>query len=133
FSIGTNDLIQYMMAVDRGNDLVADLYQEFHPAIIRTLGDIMTDCKDIDIKISICGEMAADTLAVPLLIGLGIKSLSVSPAAAPSIKRTIRSFSYSRAKELADECFKCSAEEEVIEKIQLFFEEFNIQRTRHII
>nr|MBP9123579.1 phosphoenolpyruvate--protein phosphotransferase [Ignavibacteriaceae bacterium] len=77
FSIGTNDLIQYMMAVDRGNDLVADLYQEFHPAIIRTLGYIMTDCKDIDIKISICGEMAADTLAVPLLIGLGIKSLSV--------------------------------------------------------
>lgn len=133
FSIGTNDLIQYMMAVDRGNDMVVDLYQEFHPAIIRTLAYIISDCKEIDIKISICGEMAADTLAVPLLVGLGLHSLSVSPAAAPSIKRTIRSFSYSRAKELADECFKCSSEEDVIEKILAFFEEFKIQRTRHLI
>jgi phosphotransferase system enzyme I (PtsI) len=133
FSIGTNDLIQYMMAVDRGNDLVADLYQEFHPAILRTLGYIVEDTKEFDISVSICGEMAADTLAVPVLVGLGIKSLSVTPSAAPSIKRTIRSFSYARAKELSEECVKCSAEEEVIEKIQAFFEEFNIQRTRHII
>ena len=133
FSIGTNDLIQYMMAVDRGNDLVVDLYQEFHPAVIRTLSYIMEDCKEFNISISICGEMAADTLAVPLLVGLGIKSLSVSPAAAPSIKRTIRSFSYARAKELADECIKCPCEEDVLEKIQVFFDEFNIQRTRHLI
>ncbi|GAB1349783.1 phosphoenolpyruvate--protein phosphotransferase [Ignavibacteriales bacterium] len=133
FSIGTNDLIQYMMAVDRGNDLVVDLYQEFHPAVIRTLSYILEDCKDFDISISICGEMAADTLAVPLLIGLGIKCLSVSPAAAPPVKRTIRSFSYKRAKELADECIKCACEEDVIEKIMLFFDEFNIQRTRHLI
>lgn len=133
FSIGTNDLIQYMMAVDRGNDLVVDLYQEFHPAVIRTLGYIMEDCKEFNISISICGEMAADTLAVPLLVGLGIKSLSVSPAAAPSIKRTIRSFNYARAKELAEECIKCPCEEDVLEKIQVFFDEFNIQRTRHLI
>jgi len=133
FSIGTNDLIQYMMAVDRGNDLVVDLYQEFHPAILRTLSYILEDTKESGIKISICGEMAADSLAVPVLIGLGLKSLSVSPVAAPSIKRTIRSFTYSRAKELADECLKCSSEEEVIEKIQAFFAEFNIQRTRYLI
>lgn len=133
FSIGTNDLIQYMMAVDRGNDLVVDLYQEFHPAVLRTLSYILEDTWDTGIKISICGEMAADTLALPVLVGLGLKSLSVSPVAAPSVKRTIRSFSYSRARELADECLKCSAEEEVIEKIQQFFAEFNIQRTRHLI
>ncbi len=133
FSIGTNDLIQYMMAVDRGNDMVVDLYQEFHPAILRTLSYILEDTKDSGIKVSICGEMAADSLAVPVLVGLGLKSLSVSPVAAPSIKRTIRSFTYSRAKELADECLKCSSEEEVIEKIQAFFAEFNIQRTRYLI
>ncbi len=133
FSIGTNDLIQYMMAVDRGNDLVVNLYQEFHPAVLRTLSYIIQDTRDHGIKVSICGEMAADTLALPVLVGLGLKSLSVSPVAAPSVKRTIRSFSYSRAKELADECIKCSAEEEVIEKIQAFFAEFNIQRTRHLI
>ncbi|MGB5849008.1 MAG: phosphoenolpyruvate--protein phosphotransferase, partial [Ignavibacteriaceae bacterium] len=82
-SIGTNDLIQYLMAVDRGNDLVTDLYQEFSPVVLRTIKKIVDDAKLAGKPVSLCGEMAADTLAMPLLVGLGLDSLSISPATIP--------------------------------------------------
>ncbi|RPI66255.1 MAG: phosphoenolpyruvate--protein phosphotransferase, partial [Ignavibacteriales bacterium] len=85
-SVGTNDLIQYLMAVDRGNDLVSDLYQEFSPAVIRTLKHIVTEGTKPGKEVSFCGEMAADTLAIPLLVGLGYKSLSMSPVTIPYAK-----------------------------------------------
>ena len=132
-SIGTNDLIQYLMAVDRGNDLVSDLYQEFNPSVIRTLNHIVADGKKQNIPVSLCGEMAADTLAIPLLVGLGLDSLSISPSTIPYIKRIIRSMSYSKAKELADKCLTFSTQEEVTKEIGKFFEEHSITRTRNII
>ena len=103
-SIGTNDLIQYMMAVDRGNDLVSNLYQEFSPVVIRTIDHIVKAAKHSKTPVSICGEMAADTLAIPLLVGLGLDSLSMSPTTILYAKRIIRNFEYKKAKLLAEEC-----------------------------
>jgi len=132
-SIGTNDLIQYLMAVDRGNDYVSNLYQEFHPSVIRTLAHIVIEGKKSNVTVNICGEMAADTLAVPLLVGIGLDSLSVSPSAIPSVKRTIRALDYSKAKKLGEECLNLSSEEEIIKAIEKFFKDNLIQRTRNIL
>lgn len=132
-SIGTNDLIQYLMAVDRGNDLVSNLYQEFNPVVIRTIQHIVKEAKKNHKSVSVCGEMAADTLAIPLLIGLGLDSLSISPSTILYAKRIIRSCSYKRAKELAEECLTLRTQEEIISKLEKFFTENNITRTRQII
>ncbi len=132
-SIGTNDLIQYLMAVDRGNDLVSDLYQEFHPSVIRTLSHVITESIRANKTISICGEMAADTLAIPLLVGLGLPILSLSPMTIPYAKRIIRSISFQKAKKLADECLVCSTEKEITDKLEKFFVDNSITRTRNII
>ncbi len=132
-SIGTNDLIQYLMAVDRGNDLVSNLYQEFNPVVIRTLQHIVKEAKKNHKSVSVCGEMAADTLAIPLLIGLGLDSLSISPSTILYAKRIIRSCDYKKAKELAEECLNLRTQEEIISKLEKFFTENNITRTRQII
>ncbi|MBL1213724.1 MAG: phosphoenolpyruvate--protein phosphotransferase [Ignavibacteriae bacterium] len=112
-SIGTNDLIQYLLAVDRGNEIVSAQYQEFHPAVVRTIHHIIqnTNCDDDDI--SMCGEMAADIVAIPLLVGLGLKSLSVSASAIPNIKKIIKSLNYSEAKKVAEQCLKLKTADEV--------------------
>ena len=132
-SIGTNDLIQYLMAVDRGNDLVSDLYQEFSPVVLRTIKKIVDEAKLAGKSLSLCGEMAADTLAMPLLVGLGLESLSISPATIPYAKRIIKSFNYEDAKKMADKCITVFYEAEIEETIQKFFEENDITRTRNII
>ena len=132
-SIGTNDLIQYMMAVDRGNDLVSNLYQEFSPVIIRTIDYIVKAAKESKIPVSICGEMAADTLAIPLLVGLGLDSLSMSPGTILYAKRIIRDFDFKKAKVLAEECLQCKTEIEIQKKVKKFFDENNISRTRNIL
>ena len=132
-SIGTNDLIQYLMAVDRGNDLVSDLYQEFSPVVLRTIKKIVDDAKLAGKPLSLCGEMAADTLAMPLLVGLGLESLSISPATIPYAKRIIKSFNYEDAKKMADKCIAVCYEAEIEKTIQKFFEENDITRTRNII
>ncbi len=132
-SIGTNDLIQYLMAVDRGNDLVSNLYQEFSPVVVRTLKYILIDAAKTSIPVSICGEMAADTLAMPLLVGLGLKELSISPATIPYAKRIIRNLEFKRAEELADKCLQLHTETEIQTLIQQFFIDNKITRTRQII
>ncbi|MBI9072719.1 MAG: phosphoenolpyruvate--protein phosphotransferase [Melioribacteraceae bacterium] len=123
-SIGTNDLIQYLLAVDRGNDIVQKLYQEFHPAVIRVLNNIINDVKiESKIDVSICGEMAADPLAVPLLVGIGLDTLSVSAAAIPQTKKIIRSLNYSEVRLLAEECLSLRTENEIKEKVKKFYNE----------
>ncbi|HPN38640.1 MAG TPA: phosphoenolpyruvate--protein phosphotransferase [Melioribacteraceae bacterium] len=122
-SIGTNDLIQFLLAVDRGNDIISSLYQEFHPAVVKTLSYIIKTTKSLNkkVKVSLCGEMAADTLATPLLIGLGLDSFSISPAALPQLKQVILNIDYSEAKDLADKCLKLKTEEEINSELQGFF------------
>lgn len=132
-SIGTNDLIQYLMAVDRGNDLVSTLYQEFSPVILRTIKKIVEDANEVGIPVSLCGEMAAETLAMPLLIGLGLTSLSISPRTIPYAKRIIKSFKYEDAKKMAEKCTEICYEEDVKEILTKFFEDHKIKRTRNII
>lgn len=102
FSIGTNDLTQYVLAVDRGNDLVSDRYQELDPAILMLIKKITSAADAAGIPVSLCGELASDPLATALLIGLGLKELSASPTFLPEIKRVIRSMQRKEAKDLAD-------------------------------
>jgi len=121
-SIGTNDLIQYLLAVDRGNDIVGDIYQEFHPAVVRTLGNIITEGKASGKMVSMCGEMAADPFAVPLLIGLGLKSFSVSASAIPKIKKIIRGLEFKDVQKLAKECLTLKTEKEIRERVHSFYD-----------
>jgi len=101
FSIGTNDLIQYLLAIDRGNNRIAHLYEPSHPAVIRTLKQIIDAGHARKIKVSVCGEMAGDSLYVPLLLGLGVDELSMTPTLLPSVKFLIRAMKLADAKKLA--------------------------------
>ncbi len=90
FSIGTNDLIQYTLAIDRVNELVADMYKPFHPAILRMIKYVVEVADQQGVELSLCGEMAGDRLCVPLLVGAGIKELSMNPGSIPIVKELIR-------------------------------------------
>lgn len=121
FSIGTNDLIQYLLAVDRGNDIVSNQYQEFHPAIIRTLNYIITEAKNCNTKVTLCGEMAADYIAIPLLVGLGLDSISVSGSVIPHAKQIIRALNYAEISELVAVCLKYKTEKEIHDTLNKFY------------
>lgn len=103
FSIGTNDLTQFILAVDRGNPKVANRYQPFHPAVLRTMKRVIEAGHSKGLEVGVCGEMAANPTATKLLIGLGVDELSVSPLALPEIKKLVRSLSYEASKTLAEE------------------------------
>jgi len=99
-SVGTNDLTQYLLAVDRNNPRVADLYDDMHPAVLRALKMIMDGAKAYDTQVSVCGELAGNPLATILLMGLGVHSLSMSAGSILRVKWVVRSFSMSRARQL---------------------------------
>jgi len=90
FSIGTNDLTQYTLAVDRGNERVAHLYDPLHPGVLSLIDATVRAAARADIPVSVCGEMAGDVLAVPLLVGLGISELSATPSSIPIVKEIVR-------------------------------------------
>lgn len=113
FSLGTNDLIQYTMAVDRGNENVAHLYKPTHMAIIRLIDHVVSVSHDHGLWTCVCGQMAASPHLVPLLIGMGVDELSVSPAQAPMIKDVIRKLYYSAAAELAQKALESNSAEHV--------------------
>lgn len=106
FSIGTNDLIQYTLAVDRGNPRLAKLFTPFHPSVVRLLDRVASAGRDTGIEVSVCGELAANPLGVFLLLGLGIRSLSVSPSALSEIKKVIRAIPASEAGDVVAEALK---------------------------
>jgi phosphotransferase system enzyme I (PtsI) len=103
FSIGTNDLIQYSLAIDRGNPSVAHLYRPLHPAILRLVQGILDAARSAGIRVALCGEMASDPLCAALLVGMGLTELSLRPAAIPEVKHLIRSLQVSEARRLARE------------------------------
>ena len=103
FSIGTNDLTQYTLAVDRSNEHVAHLYDPLHPAVLTLIDRAVRAARRAGISISLCGEMASDPLAVPILVGLGISELSGTPSAVPVVKEIIHALD-SGAVDLAARC-----------------------------
>jgi phosphotransferase system enzyme I (PtsI) len=100
FSIGTNDLIQYTMAVDRVNEYVSYLYEPLHPSLIRLIGGIARAARDANIPVAVCGEMAGEPMIAPVLIGLGIRELSMSAVSMPEVKAAIRQMSTQDAEAL---------------------------------
>jgi phosphotransferase system enzyme I (PtsI) len=113
FSIGTNDLIQYALAIDRINERVAYMYQPFHPAILRMIRQVVRAAKEAGIKVALCGEMAGDPLCVTILMGLGIDELSMNAQAIPVIKRLIRSVSMEEVRADLQDILKLMTAEEV--------------------
>lgn len=113
-SIGTNDLIQYLLAVDRVNENVAHLYQPFHPSVIRSLKQIIVAANNSGKKVSICGELGGDPMATMLLLGLGkIDDLSMEPHSIPKVKKIIRLIRLEEARQMADHVLSLSSVEEV--------------------
>ena len=118
FSIGTNDLVQYALAIDRGNREVAHLYSPLHPAIIRMLKHLAGVAKDKGVKIAMCGEMAGDPFHVPILLGLGIDELSMNPQSIPAVKSMIRSLRVEDAKRLMDKVLEKTTAKEIMDLLQ---------------
>ena len=119
FSIGTNDLVQYSLAVDRVNEHVAHLYQPSHPGILRLIREVIITSNRADIPVSICGEMCSEPAYILLLMGLGLRHFSLSPIAIPTVKRVIRQVTMKEAVKVADECLnseQASESEELLSK-----------------
>ncbi len=113
FSIGSNDLIQYTLAVDRVNQKVAGLYQPLHPAVLRLIHATVIAAHRHGKWVGICGEMAGSIEYVPILLGLGLDELSMNPGSVPRVKHLIRNVSYSECRAAADEALKAGSAEEV--------------------
>ncbi len=107
FSIGTNDLVQYTMAIDRGNERVAYLYKPAHPAILKLIAVCVAAARRNNIYVGVCGQMASEPEFVPLLVGLGVNELSVVPGYIPVVRRVIRSISLYEAEKIAAEAMEC--------------------------
>lgn len=114
FSLGTNDLIQYTLAVDRMNEKIAHLYEPTHPAIVRLIKQTVAAAQKQNVWVSVCGEMAGDPTLTPLLIGLGVDELSAAPAVLPQLKYLIRRLKRSDTQELAAFALECESATEIL-------------------
>ncbi len=121
FSIGTSDLIQYMLAIDRGNDRIAHLYEPTHPAVLRMIRQVVDEAHKRKLHVSVCGEVAGDPVFAPLLLGLGVDGLSMSPAWLPSVKYLIRSMTMADARALAAEAMALSSAKEIYTRCDAFY------------
>ena len=124
FSIGTNDLTQYVLAADRGNERVSGIYDSFHPAVIKMLDITVRAAKRKNIEVGICGQMAGYPIALPLLIGLGLRELSVTPFLVPAVKKIIRRLDTKDCSALAKKCLKESTPKAVTNLLSEFFEKY---------
>jgi len=113
FSIGTNDLVQYTLAVDRTNERVAQLYQPTHPAVIKLIRDVARAGRRHKIPVSCCGESAGDPIYAPLLIGLGLHTLSVTASSIPALKQVVRALTIEQCEDLAKKAISLDSETEV--------------------
>jgi len=125
FSIGTNDLIQYTLAVDRMNQHISNLYEPLHPAVLRLIKNVIDASHKAGKWTGMCGEMAGDTAAAPILLGMGLDEFSMSASSIPQVKKIIRSLSYDEAKQIAKQALSLERPEdirkmveEVVEKIK---------------
>ena len=118
FSIGTNDLIQYSLAVDRMNEKIAHLYEPTHPAIVRLIKITVEAAHKHKVRVTVCGEMAGDPVLAPLLLGLGVDELSAAPSLVPSLKFLIRRLKLSEARELAAFAMECESASDILARCQ---------------
>jgi phosphotransferase system enzyme I (PtsI) len=123
FSIGTNDLIQYLLAIDRGNSRIAHLYDPVHPAVLRVLKQIVDTGHAHKRKVCVCGEMAGDSIYVPLLLGFGVDELSMTPTLLPAVRFLIRAMKMSDAKALADEALRQTDSKKTQALVEAFYRE----------
>lgn len=121
FSVGTNDLIQYMIAIDRVNDRIAHLYEPSHPAVVRMLKLIVDEAHKAGIPVAVCGEMAGDPVYTPLLLGLGIDELSMTPPLLPSVKFLVRAMSMADARELAAKALTMDSAKDIYALCDAFY------------
>ncbi|MDD3089450.1 MAG: phosphoenolpyruvate--protein phosphotransferase, partial [Candidatus Omnitrophica bacterium] len=115
FSIGTNDLIQYSLAVDRVNEKIAYLYEPTHPAVLELVRMVIQNGHNEGIPVAMCGEMAGDISLTLILMGLGLDEFSTSPIAVPEIKKIVRSVNYFDAREIAEKALKFNTGREILE------------------
>lgn len=120
FSLGTNDLVQYSLAVDRSNPHIGYLYQPAHPSIIRMMKNVVDVAVSNDKWVSVCGEMGGECLYTPLILGLGIHELSMSPLSLPSVRMVIRSIKMHEAEDLVNYALSCGSAFEVQEECRTF-------------
>jgi len=113
FSIGTNDLIQYALAIDRINEHVSYLYKPLHPAILRIIRGIVQSAHQAGIPVAICGEMAAEPTYILVLLGLGLDEFSMNPAAIPKIKKVLRMLRFEETRSLVEKLFQFSTPLEI--------------------
>ncbi|UCH83289.1 MAG: phosphoenolpyruvate--protein phosphotransferase [Candidatus Latescibacterota bacterium] len=123
FSIGTNDLIQYTMAVDRGNTKISHLYQHLHPSIIRFLKMTADSARKNGVPAAICGEMCVDPMSAVVLVGLGLEEFSCSPNLIPEVKKTIRSVTFDECKTLVKKILKLSTTDKIEKRVWTFLKE----------
>lgn len=114
-SIGTNDLVQYVLAVDRMNENIAHLYNPYHPAVIRLLKHVIDAAKSVGIPVGVCGEMAGDIRALPIWLGLGIEELSISVQTLLQVKHRLLSSDAKKCKQLVNQILVCKTSDEIIE------------------
>jgi len=112
-SIGTNDLAQYALATDRTNELVADIFDALHPAVLRMVAMIVDAARRNDKSVSVCGEMAGHAAATEMLVGLGLNELSVAPGLILELKHRIRSVSYADCADLVQRVLDCTTTPQV--------------------
>ena len=118
FSIGTNDLTQYVLAADRGNELVSEYFDAFHPGVLRMIKMAADAAKRNKLKISVCGELASHSAATAILVGFGIDELSVPPSVVLELKKSIRSMKYKDCKKLSEKVLRSAGPKEVREKLR---------------
>ena len=121
FSIGTNDLTQYTMAIDRGHPALASMHDGLHPAVLRLIAKTIEAAHKFGKRADICGELGSDPLAIPILIGLGMDELSVSIPSVPTVKAQVRTLSLEDIKPLAQKALNCATAQEVRELVKAHF------------
>lgn len=112
-SLGTNDLIQYLLAVDRGNSKVASLYEPFHPAVLSAIRQVIAAAKAQNKTVGMCGEMAADPLSTLLLLGMGLQELSMESLSIPVVRKMVRSVSYEQARSIGENALEIDKVDEI--------------------
>jgi phosphotransferase system enzyme I (PtsI) len=112
-SVGTNDLIQYLLAVDRGNERVSQFYSPSHPAVLRVLADVVRACTQSQVDCSVCGEMAGQPLYTLFLLGLGLQTFSMAPANIPEVKKLVRLVTLAQAKRVAKRALSFETDRQV--------------------